>query len=401
MNNPLLRQYDQIRAALEQQESVDGIRALATSSCAAEYRRIVDERHAKLVDQVSGLGALSSMTAVSSAAEYFRQEEERRAQLLRQTLGVAAINTNDFAYQDSVSLITDELRRKEAERISLLNSTKFAIEAQALAQAAHAFSLGSALDQFRTSEAQLAIKLLNLGTLVDFVKIPAYLQAFTQASALADVFGESKRVDRYLQQASYEFAHAHVPGFPTLRQYGFFLDSSGLALPHWPSVRLLKIGDKRRRFGRLLQKNCESKDVRKGKSLVQRYELTLREVLDEVMTGAYGEDWPYSRLPLCDCKTLLGKSESRGGTPLDHADYAHYELIMIHPEHFEEIFSLGFDDPDALKALMKKAGQLRAKLSHFHPFSNEDLRDLRVTWRSIETGLLALLPDYDVDHGFG
>ncbi len=49
-----------------------------------------------------------------------------------------------------------------------------------------------------------------------------------------------------------------------------------------------------------------------------------------------------------------------------------------------------------LAVLIEKAGKLRAVLHHFHPFSPEDLRDLRLIWRTIESGLLALTADYDM-----
>lgn len=81
----------------------------------------------------------------------------------------------------------------------------------------------------------------------------------------------------------------------------------------------------------------------------------------------------------------------------DHADYAHYERTMSHPEHFEAVFESGFDDISDLATLIKKAGQLRAAPQHFHPFTPEALRDLRLIWRTIETGLLALTADYDFE----
>jgi len=188
-----------------------------------------------------------------------------------------------------------------------------------------------------------------------------------------------------------------VPMFGTLNDYGQFLNAAGLSLPHWPHVRLLTIGEKRRRLRAMLNSNAEPVHVKKAKSLDHRYQLTLREILVDVMTGAYGEDWAVERLPLCDCKDLLGKWKKRGGEVLDHADYFHYERIMSHPEHFETVFAAGFDDRAALAALINKARSLRSKFAHSNPFTLENLRDLRLIWLTIETGLLALTADYDIE----
>lgn len=105
----------------------------------------------------------------------------------------------------------------------------------------------------------------------------------------------------------------------------------------------------------------------------------------------YGEDWAEERLPLCGCEGLLGRWRSGGGDfVLEYADYHHYKKIMGHPEHFAELFEAGFEDREALIGLIEKAGNLRAPSHHARPFTTEDLRDLRTTWRLLEKGLAAL-----------
>lgn len=298
---------------------------------------------------------------------------------------------------DRFSSVSDILRAQEASQHHLAMYSSAAIdEARRIAELAQAYNLHASLDPYRTSVEHFASKLLHLQTL-DTIRSPAYLDAFMQASTISDIFVESMRVDRHLQEATRQFSLGAVPMFSTLNDYGQFLNASGLSLPHWPHVRLLTIGEKRRRFRAKLNDNVEPVHVKKAKSLVQRYELTLREILDDVMSSEYGEDWAVKRLPLCNCKDLLGKWQKRGGVVLSHADYFHYEQIMSHPEHFEAVFEAGFDDPTALAGLMKNAGNLRAALQHFHPFTPEDLRDLRLIWRAIEKGLLALTADYDIE----
>ena len=305
---------------------------------------------------------------------------------------------SDMNRLDRFSTASEILNAQEASQRHLaMYSSAARDEVRGIAELAQTYNLRAALDPYRTSVESFASKLLHLQTL-DTIRSPAYLDAFMQASTISDIFVESMRVDRHLQEATRQFSQVAVPTFGTLNDYGQFLNAAGLRLPHWPHVRLLTIGEKRRRFRVRLNSNAEPVHVKKAKSLVHRYELTLRGILESVMASEYGEDWAKERLPLCDCKKLLGTWRERGGEVLDHADFAHYEWIMSYPEHFEAVFEAGFDDRTAMMTLIKKAGNLRAALLHCHPFAQEDLRDLRLIWRTIETGLLALTADYDIDN---
>lgn len=305
---------------------------------------------------------------------------------------------SDWNRVDRVSTVSEVLRVPTATQHNLAMYSSAAIDqARDIAELAQTYKLHAALDPFRTAVEPLASRLLHLQSL-DTIKSSAYLNAFMQASTLSDIFGKSIRVDHQLQEAMRQFTHAPILPFDSLNAYRQFLDSAGLGLSHWPHHRLLTIGEKRRRFKERLKQNTESSHAKKGRTLTQRYELTLRDILDEVMVAEYGEDWAIERLPLCDCKDLLGKWQKRGGDVLDHADYAHYEKIMIYPAHFESVFEVGFNDPTELAVDIKKAGKLRAALQHFHPFTAEDLLEMRLIWRTIETGLLALTDDYDFNN---
>lgn len=357
----------------------------------------------KEIEQISGFNQTAADYALKASLEL----ENQRAALLRtvqdQSARLHAESRNwavysDFSRLDRFSTANEIRRAQEANQLHLAKYSSSAIdEVTRIAELAQTYTLHASLDPFRTSVASFANKLLHLQTL-DTIRSPAYLDAFMHASTISDIFVESIRVDRQLQEATRQFALEAVPTFSSLNDYRQFLDASGLRLPRWPHVRLLTRGEKRRRFRAKLNSNAELVHVKKAKSLVQRYELTLRDILDDVMASAYGEDWAVVRLPLCDCKDLLGKWHKRGGEVLDHADYAHYERIMSFPEHFETVFEAGFDDLTALADLIKKAGNLRAALQHFHPFAPEDLRDLRLIWRTIETGLLALTDDYEFEN---
>lgn len=353
------------------------------------------EQNNRFTQTVADSVLKASLAAENQRATLLRTVQDQSSRLHAESKNWAVYS--DMNRLDRFSTVSEILRAQEASQRHLAMYSSSAIdEARSIAELAQTYNLHASLDPYRTSVESFASKLLHLQTL-DTIRSPAYLDAFMQASTISDIFVESMRVDRQLQEATRQFSLAAVPMFSTLNDYRQFLDAAGLILPHWPHVRLLTIGEKRRRFRVKLNNNAEPVHVKKAKSLIQRYELTLRGILDDVMASEYGEDWAVERLPLCDCKDLLGKWQKRGGEVLAHADYFHYERIMSYPEHFEAVFEAGFDDPTALAELIKKAGKLRAALLHFHPFAPEDLRDLRLIWRTIETGLLALTADYDIE----
>jgi hypothetical protein len=275
-------------------------------------------------------------------------------------------------------------------------------QAEKIARLSAGLALPRVLEGFRTPNDEFVDRILRLsnggpGGSALALSQPSQIEAFARASAMADMFSEHDRLTRGMREAVGVFTLTDMPDFTGLAGYRTFLDAAGLRLSRWPRTRLLSRAEKRRRLKARLQANAEAPHVKRAKSMVHRYELTLREILDAVMAETYGEDWPDARLPLCGCKDLLGKWKKRGGEALDHADYHHYALIMSHPEHFAAIFEAGFDDPTLVFDLLKQAGELRAASHHARLFTPDDLRDLRLTWRQIETGLLALTPDVEVE----
>ncbi len=349
-------------------------------------------RNARLASgAVAGLSAWREQLKVVEASPIQKLAEQwRRDEAVRKAV---------FGHSDMLARfreVSDAVRVREDLFAKQLITPSAIAFAQDQARIAQNLALPSGLEQHRTAFEPFSIKLLALDAL-GIGYSAHHLEAFSRASAMSDLFGQSLRVDRDLLAATRAFSLATMPGFDTLAGYRGFLDAAGLLLPRWPKLRLLSAAEKRRRFKARLQRRSEAPHVKKAKSLVHRYELTLREILDAVMAGTYGEDWAEARLPLCDCKDLLGRWRKRGGDVLDHADYAHYARIMSHPEHFSGIFEAGFDDPEALAALLDDAGRLRATSHHARPFTPEDLRDLRLTWRTIETGLLAFTADFEVE----
>jgi hypothetical protein len=82
---------------------------------------------------------------------------------------------------------------------------------------------------------------------------------------------------------------------------------------------------------------------------------------------------------------------------MDHSDFAHYTKIMCHPEHFENVFSIAFECLDDLQVLLDRIRDLRARSHHPGEFTPEDSRDLRLSLRTLEKGLVNLLEDYELE----
>lgn len=311
-------------------------------------------------------------------------------------LGRPAHDMDKFAARIGiVGTAAESLRiQSEAFRRQLVASTVFD-QAYELAQAAQQFHLDDYLDSFRTSVGPLTDKMLYLNSL-DSIRSEERLRSFVQASTVADILGNSLGYGSEAQQALESLARQTIPQFDTVQEYGHMLKAAGIALPHWPHPRLLTIGERRKRLRQKMNAGPDSRHAKKAWTVFQRYELILREIIDDVMTEHYGEDWPHERLAKCGCQTLLGRWNKRGGNLFDHADFAQYIAIMCDEEHFEAVFSSGFEDRDGLRDLLTKAKDLRAAVMHFHAFTKENLRDVRTTWTAIESGLLGLTSEYEL-----
>jgi hypothetical protein len=257
--------------------------------------------------------------------------------------------------------------------------------------------LPGVLDRFAPKLDELAYRGLFVPSSVQLAD-PVTLGAFAESTAVARALASRERVDRELLRAVEQYRLGSLPAVDSLHAYGRFLDAAGLALPHWPGTLTgTLIVLRRKRLGRKLHESRPAAHIKRAQDLNHRYEQVLRLAIDEAMAAEYGDDWAGIRLELCGCKGLLGRWRARGGEPLDHADFAHYKLIMTHPEHFSRVFAAGFDDPQELATLIDRAGQLRAASHHGRAFSEENLRELRLTWRTLQRGLEQLIDPYGDD----
>ena len=233
-----------------------------------------------------------------------------------------------------------------------------------------------------------------------------FLSAFGGAAAMANAMSSAPMMNEDIQGMMRSLASTGIPGNLDLSTYRGVLDAAGLILARWPVIRRLSPRERAERQAKRMRRYRQPPHVGKAKSLVHQYERYLREVIDELMTDRYGDDWADERLPVCaenpawrgDARKLLSVWKRDGGAVLDHADYVHYRMIMTQENHFAEIFALGFgENPEVVCDLIARVRQLRAASHHARDdFTAQDLQDLRVTWKAITLGLKKLTVDMEM-----
>lgn len=231
--------------------------------------------------------------------------------------------------------------------------------------------------------------------LVDARRMPwwddAHLESLNSYRALSGMFDAIDHVGKDTWSAVETVLSESLIGIESVRSTREFLEISGLL--RFPRFRVLTVQEKRRQVKQLIRESALPAPVKKAQALVHRNEKVLRVLIARCMEDAYGEDWPQARLPLCDCKKLLGKSLGEGECILDLADYKHYVLIMCHEEHFEVVFSQGYADVGALRRMLVRLAQLRAQSHHGRTFTAAHLQELTVLWRVMEVGFVGLMDD--------
>ena len=256
-----------------------------------------------------------------------------------------------------------------------------------------AFELPDLLEQYRVTDASLAAQLADAHRLSWWEDSCA--EALNAHSALSTMFDSIDVLGRDAWSAIDSVLS--VPGLElhTVRQARELLGISGLLRA--PRFRILTRKEKRKHVRLLIRGNDMPAPVRKAQGLVHRYEKVLRALIAQCMEGAYGEGWAKERLPLCGCQKLLGRPLEGDESVMDHADYKHYELIMCHDEHFETVFAVAYEDVDALRHMIARLGQLRARSHHGRTFTAEDLQELATLWRAMEAAFECLIDDVVID----
>jgi hypothetical protein len=263
------------------------------------------------------------------------------------------------------------------------------------ARAAAHIALPSYLEQFRLEQSRFAER-LTVAQAAGWWRAD-HLGAFNELTAVSKMLTETTMVNARNIHAIDTAASLHLDALRSLRECRGLFDIAGLTLSRWPRLRKLSLAEKSARFRSRKKAAAVPIHYCKAYSLSLQHERVLREAIDEAMTDRYGEDWPQQRLALCGCKDLLGKWEKRGGFVLDHADFPHYERIIAYGQHFAEIFYRGFESPDTVRQLLGRARALRADTSHYHPFTPNDLAELRIVWRTLGAAIVAWSDDTEIE----
>jgi hypothetical protein len=317
---------------------------------------------------------------VSAALDAVLSQQREFEQLIR--ANESSINS----YRE----MTQIAKRYELDQFAALEAMTGSVEAARLA--GH-LDLPNLLQQHRYTDDRLASTLIDASGMSWWKDY--HLEALNSHAALSNMLDATKMVGSGTLATIESTLSGSILGLDSVREVRQFLDISGLL--RFPRFRILTRAEKRGRMKMLVKENAPSPHVRKAHSFNHRYELTLRAVVAKGMEEAYGENWPAERLHKCGCKKLFGKALGDGETVLDHADFTHYAEIMCHEEHFEAVFSKGFEDSDALREVILRLGRLRARSHHARTFTADDFREFVATWRLMEAGWIELVGDVEID----
>lgn len=114
-------------------------------------------------------------------------------------------------------------------------------------------------------------------------------------------------------------------------------------------------------------------------------ELWLRQFIDAEMSYFYGDDWYMARAP----KTLRGRIARvlsrenciNGMLLLNEADFDQYRQIILHDEHWPDVFCHAFGDYEQTMIMLDLFKSLRTIVAHYKGFSKADEINLRVVSR--------------------
>ncbi|WP_159997768.1 hypothetical protein [Roseomonas sp. 18066] len=306
----------------------------------------------------------------------------------------------------------EQIRGERADRISELarQSSHFG-EAIRAAAISDRYGVPEGLSAFRLGHEEMAERLVLASPAVSGLQhqwaTPEFGGAFVGVSAFSEMLLQGSMVGREAIGIASQLSAAGLPDILDAKTTRTFLDAAGLVPPlsragvaetflRTPRVRSISQAERRRRIGMMKGKEAAPRHVVKAYRLIHATERVLRRVIDDLMTLTYGDDWPEQRLPICGCKLLLKRWEKEGGDVLDHADWAHYSLIMSHPQHHGDVFGAGFENAEDLVVLIDKARTLRAAVGHVRSFTPQNLFDLRLVFTTLEEGLIDALPDFEL-----
>lgn len=116
----------------------------------------------------------------------------------------------------------------------------------------------------------------------------------------------------------------------------------------------------------------------KAHDWLQRFESQLRRFINEIMTQAFGPDWPRHRLPNGLYEQWVDKkrkAEEFGGPTFPlicYADFTDYERIICKGDNWKMIFQIHFRRPEAFRESMQRLYLPRISTMHSRPITQDD-----------------------------
>lgn len=327
-----------------------------------------------------------------------QQQLDRLSDLDRLSKTVAGLS----AHAQRIEEYLRPIRASKDMMRGLVRDSPFWEQARRLAEMSSLVQLPATLRPFRADMESLAERLawLHPPALAAHWTDPAVAAGLANASAFSNILDQTARVDANVIRATEEFRVAGLLGIADTTLARAVLDAGGLHLRpfnelFFPSPRILRLpptrGDKRKALHNLRKRARPSRAHQTAHRIIGSTEGILRRVIARAMECEYGPEWEQKRLPLCGCGDLLKKAGKRGGMVLDHADWAHYRMIMCEPEHFAALFAVGFSDTFVLGQALEAVRQERAVVAHYRAFTPNNLAALRASCRALEDGLMELI----------
>lgn len=116
-----------------------------------------------------------------------------------------------------------------------------------------------------------------------------------------------------------------------------------------------------------------------GYEALLKFEQTLRDFLDRVMTMKYGRDWPKQRIHGDRLKlwkeAALAAAETGRPTArlIDYADFTDYERIIVRNDNFTEVFAPVFSSKQRVIESFNRLYPLRLATMHARTLTKEDV----------------------------
>tara|TARA_R110002110_G_scaffold415618_1_gene652466 strand:- start:802 stop:2019 length:1218 start_codon:yes stop_codon:yes gene_type:complete len=111
---------------------------------------------------------------------------------------------------------------------------------------------------------------------------------------------------------------------------------------------------------------------------LQRLETNLRNYIDNLMTAAFGPDWPRYRLPNGLYDQWVQKQENAekaGRQPkrlVAYADFTDYELVICKRDNWREVFGSHFGRPESVRESFQRLHLIRIDTMHSRPIGQDD-----------------------------